>query len=72
MEKRLDQCRAKGSDAVEPDNINSYSRNSGFNLTANDQLTFNIWLANAADNRGLSIGLKEDPDQVTTLVAYYD
>ena len=72
MEKRLDQCRAKGFDAVEPDNINSYSQNSGFNLTANDQLTFNIWLANASLDRRLSIGLKEYPDQVTTLVAYYD
>ncbi len=35
---RLDTCRAKGFDAVEPDNVDGYANDSGFPLTAADQL----------------------------------
>jgi hypothetical protein len=72
MEARMDLCRQKGFDALEPDNIDGYANNSGFPLTAQDQLTYNIWLANAAHARGLSIGLKNDLDQVPELVSYFD
>lgn len=72
MEARLDQCREKGFDAVEPDNIDGYTNDTGFPLTYQDQLSYNIWLADAAHARGLSIGLKNDPDQVPDLLAYFD
>ena len=72
METRLDLCAAKGFDAVEPDNIDGYTNDTGFPLTYNDQLRFNRWLANAAHERGLSIGLKNDSDQVDDLIAYFD
>lgn len=72
MEARLDLCRAKGFDAVEPDNIDGYTNDTGFPLTYQDQLHYNIWLAGAAHARGLSIGLKNDPDQVPDLLAYFD
>ncbi len=35
-------------------------------------MAFNIWLAREAHLRGLSIGLKNDPDQVLDLFPYYD
>ena len=72
MEARMDLCRQKGFDALEPDNIDGYSNASGFPLTAQDQLNYNIWLANAAHARGLSVGLKNDLDQVQQLVGYFD
>ncbi len=72
MEARLDQCRDKGFDAIEPDNIEGYTNDTGFPLTYQDQLNYNIWLANAAHARGLSIGLKNDPDQAADLLPYYD
>jgi hypothetical protein len=72
MEARMDLCKQKGFDALEPDNIDGYTNRSGFPLTAQDQLTYNIWLANAAHARGLSIGLKNDLDQVQALVAHFD
>ena len=72
MEKRLDACKAKGFDAVEPDNINAYTQDTGFPLSAEDQLKYNIWWADAAHKRGLSIGLKEDPDQAKELVTHFD
>ena len=69
---RFDLCKAKGFDAIEPDNIDGYTNTTGFPLTYQDQLNYNIWLANEAHARGLSIGLKNDPDQVPDLLPYFD
>jgi hypothetical protein len=72
MLRRMDLCRAKGFDAVEPDNIDAYANDSGFPLTAEDQLEYNRFLARAAHARGLSIGLKNDLDQVEELEPDFD
>jgi hypothetical protein len=72
LRARLDLCKAKGYDAVEPDNIDGYANATGFPLTAADQLRFNSWLAGEAHQRGLSIGLKNDPEQAAELESYFD
>ncbi|RME62426.1 MAG: hypothetical protein D6790_06290, partial [Caldilineae bacterium] len=72
LRARLDQCRDKGFDGVEPDNIDGYTNDTGFPLTAQDQIAFNTWLAQEAHARGLSIGLKNDGDQATELLAHFD
>jgi hypothetical protein len=72
MEARLDLAVALGCDGVEPDNVDGYANESGFPLTYQDQLEFNIWLAESAHKRGLSIGLKNDLDQVADLLPYFD
>lgn len=72
MKIRLNLAVDKGCDAIEPDNIDGYSNPSGFSLSAQHQLDYNIFLANEAHSRGLSIGLKNDVDQVRDLVNYYD
>lgn len=69
---RFDQCAAKGFDGLEPDNIDGYTNATGFPIRAQDQLAFNRWLADQAHARGLSIGLKNDPDQVAELLPYFD
>ncbi len=72
MEARMDQCKDKGFDGIEPDNVDGYTNQTGFPLTYDDQLSYNIWLANAAHERGLSIGLKNDLDQIPDLLDYFD
>jgi len=72
MRARLDQCRDKGFDGLEPDNIDGYTNDTGFPLTYQDQLNYNIWLVNEAHTRGLSIGLKNDGDQVGDLLSHFD
>jgi hypothetical protein len=72
LEARLDLARDKGCDGVEPDNVDGYSNESGFLLEGADQLAFNRWLAAAAHERGLSVGLKNDLDQVPALVDEFD
>lgn len=65
-------CRDKGFDAVEPDNMDGYQNKSGFPLTADDQLKYNRLIAKLAHDRGLSVGLKNDLDQVPELVGEFD
>ena len=72
MEARLDLCQARGFDAVEPDNIDGYTNETGFPITYEDQLEYNIWLAGEAHERGLSIGLKNDSVQALELVVHFD
>jgi endo-alpha-1,4-polygalactosaminidase (GH114 family) len=72
MRARLDRCRSKGFDGVEPDNVDGYANDTGFRLTYQDQLSYNIWLAGEAHARGLSIGLKNDDEQVDDLLSHFD
>ncbi|MGW7285980.1 endo alpha-1,4 polygalactosaminidase [Streptomyces sp. NPDC054847] len=72
MAERLDMCRDKGFDAVEPDNMDGYANRTGFPLTAGDQLRYNRLIARLAHERGLSVGLKNDLDQIPELVGDFD
>ena len=58
----LDQCKDKGFDGVEPDNIDGYTNDTGFPLTYLGQIEYNKWLAAEAHQRELSMKLKNDPD----------
>jgi endo-alpha-1,4-polygalactosaminidase (GH114 family) len=69
---RLDLAVEKGCDGVEPDNVDGYANATGFPLTADDQLDFNRWLSDAAHERGLSVGLKNDLEQVEELLPHFD
>lgn len=69
---RLDLCQAKGFDAVEPDNMEVWTNDTGFPLTYDDQLKFALWLADEAHKRRLAIGQKNASDQVKDLVNVYD
>lgn len=72
MLARLDLAVGKNCDGVEPDNVTGYSNDTGFNLTADDQLDFNRFLANEAHRRGLAVALKNDLDQIPDLVDFFD
>lgn len=75
LEARLDLCAAKGFDAVDPDNIDTYGNPeavSGFPLTEADQLRFNRWLADEAHARGLAIGQKNAPELAEQLERWFD
>lgn len=72
MAARLDQMAAWGCDGVEPDNVDGYANRNGVGLNATEQLEYNRWLADQAHARGLSVGLKNDLDQLEELVDWFD
>ena len=80
MEKRMKLCRQKGFDAVDADNVDAWQYSeegeTGFGakgtLTAEEQLTYNKWLASEAHSLGLGIALKSDTNQIAELQPYFD
>lgn len=72
MSHRLDICRRKGFDGVDPDNLDGYQNDTGFPLTYRDQITYDTWIASAAHARGLTADQKGDNGQVKDLVKVFD
>lgn len=72
LQDRVTMCAAKGFDGVEFDNVDGYSNKSGFPLTAQDQLTFDRWLADTAHAQGLAVGLKNTPSLAAQLEPKFD
>jgi len=74
MQDRLDVAVDKECDGVEPDNMDGYlnDNNSGFDFDGYDQLDYNQYIAEQAHDRGLSVGLKNDVDQLVELEPCYD
>jgi hypothetical protein len=72
IDARVAKCAAAGFDAVDFDNVDGYQNQTGFPLTAADQLTFNEDLAGVAVAHGLSVGLKNDIGQLGQLQGSFD
>jgi endo-alpha-1,4-polygalactosaminidase (GH114 family) len=72
MKARLDLAVAKKCDGVEPDNVDAYGTGTGFPLNGASQLDYNRFLAREAHARGLSVGLKNDLEQVEALLGDFD
>jgi hypothetical protein len=72
MTARMQLCKQKGFDAVDPDNLDGYENRTGFPLTASEQLTYDTWVANESHALGLSVDEKGDNDQVKQLASYFD
>jgi hypothetical protein len=72
MFARFQMCAEKGFQAVEPDNIEAYANRSGFPITAQQQLTFNTWVAEAVHSLGMAVLQKNDGQQSGELEPYFD
>lgn len=70
--KRLDVCKRKGFDAVEPDWLDAYDQDTGFPITRADSVAFDRWVAKAAHARGLGVAQKNAPGLTTWLHPYFD
>jgi hypothetical protein len=72
MAARFEMCREKRFDAVEPDNIEAFSNKSGFPITAQQQLTYNEWIAGEVHSLGMAVLQKNDGEQTPQLQPYFD
>jgi len=72
LTRRFDMCRDKGFDAVEPDIMDHHQNDTGFPTSAAHQLAFNRYVARLAHERGLSVALKNDVEQIPELVDDFD
>ena len=72
IDARVAKCAKAGFDAVDFDNVDGYANTTGFPLTGAAQLTFNKAIAGLAHKRGMSVGLKNDLDQLGALRTSFD
>lgn len=72
MATRMDECRDKGFDAVDPDNLNGFTQDTGFPLTQADALAYQRALIELAHDRGLGIGLKNTMELIPELADEVD
>jgi hypothetical protein len=72
MTGRFQMCKEKGFDAVEPDNMDGFENNDGFNNTAAQQLTYDEWVAGEVHSLGMAVLQKNDGEQTKELEPYFD
>jgi uncharacterized protein (TIGR01370 family) len=68
MEVRLDLAKQKNCDGVDPDNVDGYNNDNGLDLTQADSIDYIHFFADAAQQRGLSIGLKNSAEIVVSVI----
>lgn len=72
MQNRFQNCADLGFDAIEPDNMDIYSADTGFDLTREDALNYINALTDMAHDMELGIGQKNAPELTTDLVEKLD
>ncbi|MEP3347705.1 MAG: endo alpha-1,4 polygalactosaminidase [Litoreibacter sp.] len=72
MKARIDRCASMGFAGVEPDNIDLFENDSGFDLTKADGLTYIRALAGYAQDQGLLVAQKNAPQLIPDLVGEMD
>jgi hypothetical protein len=72
LSDRANACKKAGFDAIDWDNVDGFTQESGFDISSNDQLTYNRMLADITHGLGLSAGLKNDLTQISQLQPHFD
>lgn len=69
---RMQMAKDKGCDGIDSDNLNGYQNQTGFPLTANDQIRFNLAIADLAHGLGMPIGMKNGSGIAARMVDAFD
>jgi hypothetical protein len=72
MIRRFQTALSKGCDGIDPDNMNGFEVDTGFNINYNDQLVYNRAIGEAIRNLDMLAGLKNDGYQAADLVDSFD
>lgn len=72
LNSRINMILKKGFDGIEPDNMDSYDNDSGFNIQLSDTKKYADYLINLAHSNGLSIGQKNVKELTADYAAKFD
>eukprot|EP00834_Sanchytrium_tribonematis_P003650 NODE_148_length_15570_cov_0.950100.p8 type:complete len:263 gc:universal NODE_148_length_15570_cov_0.950100:3178-3966(+) len=72
IESRFDILVSNNCDAADITYADNWNQDTKFAINSDEQLKFNVWLAGKAHDRGMSIGLHNDAEQIRELVDYFD
>ncbi|WP_187345266.1 endo alpha-1,4 polygalactosaminidase [Cystobacter ferrugineus] len=71
-DRMINWCKNKGFDAIEPDETEVWSNDSGFPITKAQNNAYNKAIAELAHSLGMSVGLKGNNTEAPELVNYFD
>lgn len=69
---RFTMIKQKGFDAIEPDNLDGYENETGFNISATDAKNYCLYMIELAHSMGLGIGQKNVPELTGDLSSKFD
>jgi hypothetical protein len=69
IKNRLSMIKNKGFDGIAADNMDTYNKNSGFNITLQKEIDYCRLILSEAHSLGLSVGQVNAPDLITE---FYD
>jgi hypothetical protein len=72
MTARMDLAVQHGCDGVGIDNLEGWANNTGFTITAAQQITYNTMIAQQAHMRGLTVGITNDLSQAKDMAPLFD
>lgn len=72
MKRRIKAAKDQGCDGVDPDNVDGYNNDTGFELTEADGVDYIHFLADAAHDQGLGFGLKNAAEIVDRVIDVSD
>lgn len=72
MRVRMAKAKAMGFDAIEPDNMDVYAKESGFDISADQTVAYLTDLAEIAHGMGMEIAQKNVPELTDRLVGSFD
>lgn len=72
MQPRIAECARKGFDAIEFDNVDGWTHDTGFPIARSDSLRYLRWLIRQGHAAGLAVGLKNALGLVPALAGRVD
>lgn len=72
MEARIKDCKAKGFDAVEPDESEVWDNKPGFPISMAENHAYTKMIADLVHSYGMSVGLKGNNAEAALLEPYHD
>ena len=72
MVKRIKESYKRGCSAIEPDNIDSYTYNTGFKLTQKDEIEYIKFLSYKVHSLNMSFALKNNGDILPKIIDLFD
>jgi hypothetical protein len=72
LSARLELCRVKGFQGVDADQTYGYANESGFDLTSDDQVTYDLRVADLAHSYGLAVGVRTVPSMARRIEPFVD
>ncbi|KAJ3138804.1 hypothetical protein HK101_003690 [Irineochytrium annulatum] len=70
MQARFQAAADAGCDGIEPDNIDNYTYDTGFNLTATDGLDYVTWISTTVRGMGMMIAQKNGMDLLRSQILF--